>query len=78
MVTGEAFLQMRVIDLTLHAWDLARAIGVDARLDPGLVELVLRIVESSPGGMGFGITPLGQVSPAATAQARLLDLAGRC
>ena len=76
-VSGREFLAFRVFDITLHAWDLARAIGADEQLAPGLVEVVLNIVENGPRGMGFGITPLGQAPASASAQAKLLDLTGR-
>jgi hypothetical protein len=67
----------RVFDITLHAWDLARALGMDYRLDPALVEVVLRIVENGPPGMGFGINALGRTTATSSPQATLLDLTGR-
>ena len=76
-ITGREFLEFRVFDMTLHAWDLARAIGASERLDADLVNAVLGIVESGPAGMGFGITALGETDDTASPQARLLDLAGR-
>jgi uncharacterized protein (TIGR03086 family) len=33
----EDLIAMNVLDTTVHSWDLARACGVDDRLDPGLV-----------------------------------------
>lgn len=76
-ITGSQFLEFRVFDITLHAWDLARSIGADDQLDSELVDVVLNIVRNGPPGMGFGITPLGQVTEPATPQATLLDLTGR-
>jgi len=76
-ISGGRFLEFRVFDITLHAWDLAHSIGVDEQLAPDLVDAVLGIVESGPPGMGFGITPLGRAPQHATPQARLLDLTGR-
>jgi uncharacterized protein (TIGR03086 family) len=76
-ITGREFLEFRVFDITLHAWDLARSIGADERLDADLVHTVLGIVENGPVGMGFGITALAGVDRAASPQARLLDLTGR-
>lgn len=76
-IPGRQFLEFRVFDITLHAWDLARSIHEDERLDPDLVDVVLNIVETGPPGMGFGIAALGQVPATASAQARLLDLTGR-
>jgi uncharacterized protein (TIGR03086 family) len=39
--TGSELAQLRVLDVTVHAWDLARAIGADERLDPDLVDFAL-------------------------------------
>jgi uncharacterized protein (TIGR03086 family) len=76
-MTGDRFLGLRVFDVTMHTWDLARAIGADEVLDPGLARVVLDVVESAPAGMGFGITAVGRVERGAPVQDRLLDLTGR-
>jgi len=76
-ITGREFLEFRVFDITLHAWDLARSIGADERLDADLVHTVLGIVENGPEGMGFGIAALPNADGAGSPQARLLDLTGR-
>lgn len=76
-ITGREFLAFRIFDITLHAWDLATAIGSDPLLDRGLVEVVLEIVTTGPEGMGFGLTRLGEVADGAGDQAVLLDLTGR-
>ena len=76
-ITGREFLAFRAFDTTLHAWDLARALGADEHILPELVETVLAIVESGPPGMGFGITALGSAGADAPPLVRLLDLAGR-
>ena len=52
---GARFLGMRTFDITLHAWDLATALGVDATIDEALVDHVLGIMTKEPPGMGFGI-----------------------
>jgi hypothetical protein len=70
-------LEFRVFDLTLHVWDLARAIGADDQIRPELVQAVLAIVANGPPGMGFGITALGLADAGAAPQPRLLDLTGR-
>ena len=36
-LTGQQALAVRTTDSTIHTWDLARAIGLDDRLDTGLV-----------------------------------------
>jgi uncharacterized protein (TIGR03086 family) len=74
-MNGLRFLDFRVFDIALHAWDLAAAIDADSTLDPELVDVVSAIVSS--GDLGFGITPLGAVGNDASPLARLLDLTGR-
>ena len=37
-MTGAQFRVLRVNELTVHGWDLARAIGANEDLDDGLVE----------------------------------------
>jgi uncharacterized protein (TIGR03086 family) len=80
-IPATQLLQFRTGDLTLHAWDLARAIGADENLDPGLVAFVLEgmlPMASLMGSVGvFGEGPSGAVADDAPAQQRLLDLAGR-
>lgn len=36
-ITGRQALAVRITDSVVHTWDLARAVGADDRLDPGLV-----------------------------------------
>jgi uncharacterized protein (TIGR03086 family) len=76
-ITGREFLAFRVFDVTLHGWDLARALGVDDQIRPELVEVVLDIVKKGPPGMGFGIAALGTANPDSPPQDQLLDLTGR-
>ncbi len=46
-IDGRQFLEFRVSDIGLHAWDLSMAIGADDTLDAALVELLL---DGRPGG----------------------------
>ena len=39
--SGQDLLGMRILDLTLHAWDLARTLDLDEQLDPDLVDHLL-------------------------------------
>lgn len=75
------FLGMRVSDALLHAWDLARAINADDRLDPELVTEVWAAMSPMAGFIGrsgfFGAGPSGEVGEDAPLQQRLLDLSGR-
>jgi uncharacterized protein (TIGR03086 family) len=40
-MSGGQLLQLRILELTLHSWDLARSLGVDDRLNPDLVDHLL-------------------------------------
>ncbi|GGM56432.1 TIGR03086 family protein [Longimycelium tulufanense] len=67
------------IDLAVHAWDLARAVGADERLDEELVQvvyLVLRPQAESWRAAGV-FAPAVTVAGSADLQAKLLALAGR-
>ncbi|MBW4717611.1 TIGR03086 family metal-binding protein [Saccharothrix obliqua] len=67
------------LDLGVHAWDLARAIGADERLDPDLAATLLRYAEerfdSFSGSGVFG--PPVAVPDDASAQDRLVGMLGR-
>ena len=75
----DAAIGFNVIDTTIHTWDVARALGVDDRLDPGLVErvsvLLAARVEEMRGGRGYA--PAVDVAEGADPQTALLALAGR-
>ena len=80
-VPASQLLQFRIGDLTLHAWDLATAVGADVVIPGDLAE---RIYESmlpmAPfiGEMGiFGSGPSGTVPDDAPITLRLLDFTGR-
>jgi uncharacterized protein (TIGR03086 family) len=74
-------LDFRIMDLTLHSWDLARAIGADEELPDVLVTHVyerlipLKEVISQIGIFGQG--PSEDLNDDASAQLKLLDLSGR-
>ena len=80
-VSAAQLLGFRTGDLTLHAWDLATAIGAD----PGLPEDLAVVVYESMAPMKpfigqiglFGEGPSGDVGDDADVQRRLLDLTGR-
>jgi uncharacterized protein (TIGR03086 family) len=72
---GDHLVQMTT-ELTVHAWDLARAIGGVTELDPELVAAALRHAEEDPGVPGIIATP-AQLPPGADPQSRLLALFGR-
>ena len=76
---ADGYCQEMTMDLTVHAWDLARGIGADERLDEELVHKVLGFVELQVGqltGTGLFAPPVA-VDTDADAQTRLLALLGR-
>jgi uncharacterized protein (TIGR03086 family) len=80
-ISGSQLRDFRVGDATLHAWDLARAIGADESLDPALVDAVwtqLEPLSAVIGSIGlFGDGPSGALGADDGPQRRLLDLTGR-
>jgi uncharacterized protein (TIGR03086 family) len=76
---AQGYCQEMTMDLTVHAWDLARAIGVDEKLDDELVSSVLAFVEPQVDQLartGLFAPPVA-VGDDADAQTRLLALVGR-
>ena len=80
-VPAAQLLGFRTGDLTLHAWDLATAIGADTDLPEELSLVVyesMKPMESFIGQIGlFGEGPSGDVGDDADMERRLLDLTGR-
>lgn len=77
--TGSQLLRMRVLDVGVHAWDLAWAIDADEHLDPDLVEFALTCMDSVEAGRqrgSFG-APIAGLAPARSRQDHLLHLLGR-
>lgn len=75
------FIGFRIGDYATHAWDLARAIGADEELDPGVVQQIWDDIQPmaamlSQSGM-FGDGPSGDITDDAPLQTRYLDLVGR-
>ena len=72
---------LRINDLALHAWDLARSLEEDEMLDGDLVELVWTAMspfaEDLAASGRFGTGASGLVDENAPLQTRLLDLTGR-
>ena len=67
-------------DLVLHAWDLARSIGVDDTLPPDAVEATLRGLQRVPPEMLRSSNMFGEqveVADDASPQDRLLAYSGR-
>jgi uncharacterized protein (TIGR03086 family) len=67
------------LDLAVHAWDLARGIGADKRLDEELTREVLAFIEPQAeqlASTGMFAPPVA-VGEDADTQTRLLALLGR-
>ena len=78
-ISAEEYVGQLTLDHTIHAWDLARAIGADEHLDPELVEFAYAAlapqVEQWRAAGVFG--PRVDVPPDADRQSQLLALTGR-
>lgn len=80
-ITGEYLLALRIFDMVIHSWDLARSLHLDETLNPKLVDLLWR--EWSPQAdkiAAFGVLgdgPSDTLASDASVQDRLLDLLGR-
>ncbi len=75
------FIGFRIADYGAHAWDLARAIGADTNLDPGVVQYMWDDIQPMAAmlpetGM-FGDGPSGNLGEDAPLQDRYIDLIGR-
>jgi uncharacterized protein (TIGR03086 family) len=77
--SGADYASQLFMDTLIHSWDIAKATGQDARLDPKLVEACLPITEEitrqfrGAGVFGEDLTAAAAADP----QARLLALVGR-
>lgn len=76
---AEGYCQEMTMDLTVHTWDLARAIGANEQLDEDLVSDVLAFIEPQVDQLvatGLFDPPI-EVGDGADTQTRLLALLGR-
>lgn len=79
-LTGRRALAVRATDSTVHTWDLARALGADDTLDPGLVAWIDESHDEIFAGLElnsrvFADPPPG--APGASRQDRMLRRFGR-
>lgn len=72
--TGEVAMAVRIFDMAVHTWDLARGIGTDDNLDPALVQWSLEALDG-PLNFLWG-SPKAELS-SASPQQRLLRHCGR-
>jgi uncharacterized protein (TIGR03086 family) len=80
-IPAAMLFDIRMNELAVHGWDLARAIGADETLDPEVVisiwEFGAPMAEMLPALGIFGSGGSGTVSESAPLQTRLLDMLGR-
>ena len=79
VIDDEEYCWQMTTDLAVHAWDLARSIGADERIDPELASAVLAYVERNIeewGETSMFDSPV-PVAPDADDQTRLIGLLGR-
>jgi uncharacterized protein (TIGR03086 family) len=76
---GAQLLALRVLDITVYAWDIAQALGIDDALDPAAVAYALAHAEEVERLRIHGVfaTPTAPPTPDASPQERLLHLTGR-
>ncbi len=79
-LTGRRTLAVRTTDSTVHTWDLARALGADDTLDPGLVEWIDESYDDIFAGLALNSRVFADppaCAPGASRQDRLLTRFGR-
>lgn len=78
-IPGLEYTRQMTIDLAVHAWDLARGIGVNEELDEELVEALYEVwAQRADMLVSSGVfAPPVEVAPDADTQARLLGVLGR-
>ncbi len=78
-IPGREYVSQLTCDHVIHAWDLARAIGADERLEPELVEFAYGYLEpQADAWRGAGVFgPQVEVPDGGDRQAALLALSGR-
>ncbi|MEO6943555.1 MAG: TIGR03086 family metal-binding protein [Lacisediminihabitans sp.] len=73
------YLREQTSDVTIHAWDLARATGADESIDPALIEAVWTVFEPQKetlSASGLYALPV-RLADDAPLQSRLLAVTGR-
>lgn len=76
---GQEYLGQLTADHTIHAWDLARGIDADERLDPELVQFVFDFMapQADQWAAAGVFAPAVDVAADAELQAKLLAMSGR-
>ncbi len=80
-LSGRQIARLRMSDLVVHAWDIARALGLPEELDRLLVTESIAVIEvfgekfTAAGLFGSGAS--GVLPEDSTDQSKLLDMVGR-
>jgi uncharacterized protein (TIGR03086 family) len=76
--TGRVVVTVRVFDMAVHCWDLARGVGLDEVIEPALVDWCLDALAGPLAFLNGGFPPApADLVPDASAQDRLLHACGR-
>jgi uncharacterized protein (TIGR03086 family) len=78
-ISARDYLWEVTVDATVHAWDLARAIGADEHLDPELVRRIHIETEKDITSLAASgrYDPPVMIASASDLQSRMLALFGR-
>jgi uncharacterized protein (TIGR03086 family) len=79
-IPGSRLLSIRIVEVAVHTWDLARALGLDESMDPALAAFALTAFVENGLPRGAGGVPFFEeptTGSAASDLDRLLRLAGR-
>jgi uncharacterized protein (TIGR03086 family) len=76
-MSGGELLDLRILDVAVHTWDLACSIGADTTLPPRLVEYALTTAEHLQAGRRSGAFAEPTGLDHGSDQQRLLGLTGR-
>jgi uncharacterized protein (TIGR03086 family) len=79
-IPSRILLQIRIVEVTVHTWDLARALGLDESADPELAAFALAVWPENALPLGAGGVPFFEEPTDGAAPSdleRLLRLTGR-
>ena len=78
-IPASVYVGQMTMDLAIHAWDLARSLEVEDRLDAGLVDALIQALEPQADHLAATglFAPPVEVGEAADPQTRMLAIVGR-
>ena len=60
-ISSRILAQIRVVEVVVHTWDLARALGLDESVDPELAAFALRVWPENALPLGVGGVPFFEI-----------------